>query len=75
MGDVLRPLGDVDVVDLVREVALDVIHDLLPLLGIHFATLGHQHLGQLGVGHAALIGGLLREIASEEEVVDFGEGR
>src|SRR5204863_4396380 len=47
MRDVLRPLRHVDVVGLVGEVALDVIHDLLALLGIHLAALGRHVLAVL----------------------------
>src|SRR5216117_1534955 len=39
VGDVLRPRRHVDVVGLVGEVALDVVHDLLALPGIHLAAL------------------------------------
>src|SRR5262245_56838277 len=57
MSEVLRPLRDVDVVGLVGQIALDVVHDLLAFLGIHLPPLRHQHLAELGVGHPALVGG------------------
>jgi hypothetical protein len=75
MRDVLRPLRHVDVVRLVGQVALDVVDDLLALLGIHLAPLRHQHLRQLGVGDVAQVGGQLGPEAPEEEIVDLGEGR
>src|SRR5437867_7989449 len=37
MGEVLRPVRQVDVVHLVGEIALDVVDDLLALLRIHLA--------------------------------------
>src|SRR5690242_15742407 len=75
MRHVLRPLRDVHVVRLVGKVALDVVHDLLALFGIHLATLRDEQLRELGVGDPALIGRQLRVEAAVEVIVDLGEGR
>src|SRR5262245_38066838 len=48
VADVLRRERRVHVVGLVGQVALDVVHDGQPLLEVHLAALGDQHLVQLG---------------------------
>src|SRR5215470_20443061 len=75
MGDVLRPLRRVDVIGLVGEVALDVVDDLLTLLGIHLASLLDQHARELGVRHVAEVRRQLGRETAEQEVVDLRERR
>src|SRR5262245_11958830 len=75
VGDVLRPLRRVDVVRLVGEIALDVVDDLLTLLGIHLASLRDQHAHELGVRHVAEVGRQLGRETSEQKVVDLREWR
>ena len=53
--DVTRPHGQVDVVDLVGQVALDLVDDLATLGRVDLPPRGDQHAIELGVGHVAAI--------------------
>src|SRR2546430_3065431 len=73
MRDVPREARQIDVVRLVREVALDVVDDLLALLWIQLASLGDEHRVQFAIGHVASVVRLLGEEGAVEPVVHLGE--
>ena len=65
----------VHVVLLLREVPLDLVDDLPPLLEVGGAALAHEEVVEHGVVDVAPVAGLAGVVLAEEEAVRLEEGR
>jgi len=63
----------VDVVLLLRQVALDLVNQLAPRLQIRGPPLPHEEIVQHGVVDVAAVARLARVVLAEEEAVGFEE--